>query len=48
MWAPVNRKLVFALWSNVEGFHTVVVWHMAQSVGNPVWLGLTTAAAFAR
>jgi hypothetical protein len=42
--APVSGKLV-RLWSNVDGFQTAVVWHVAQSLENPEWLGLTTAAA---
>lgn len=29
------------VWLKVEGIQALVVWHGVQSVGNPVWLGLT-------
>lgn len=41
-WAPVRGNDVVE-WSKDAGCHAVVVWHVVQSVGNPVCGGLFVA-----
>jgi hypothetical protein len=40
---PVRGKGV-ELWLNVAGCQAEVVWHVVQSVGNPVWDGAFAVA----